>query len=95
MSHTLQESRKLDHIELAMSAQTPRADVDSRFFYEPLFGTHPTDETDLSLSFLGKKLKAPLWVSSMTGGVGPARHINQNLARVCAQFGLGLGSTLS
>ena len=27
----------------------------------------------------------------MTGGVGPARHINQNLARVAAEFGLGMG----
>lgn len=91
MSKLLQESRKLDHIELAMSAQTTRLEADSRFFYEPLFAAHPKAEIDLSLSFLGKKLKAPLWISSMTGGVGPARHINQNLARVCRQFGLGMG----
>lgn len=86
-----QETRKLDHIELAMSAQTNRLEVDNRFYYEPLFSSHPTKDTDLSHSFLGKKLGAPLWVSSMTGGVGPARHINQNLARVCHEFKLGMG----
>ena len=91
MPEKLQESRKLDHIELALTAQTPCKDVDSRFYYEPLFSGHPTGQTDISLTFFDKKLNAPLWVSSMTGGVGPARHINQNLARVCREFGLGMG----
>lgn len=36
-------------------------------------------------------MQAPFWVSSMTGGVGEARHINQNLARVCREFSLGMG----
>lgn len=91
MPEILQESRKLDHIELALSAQTLRLEVDQRFYYEPLFSPHPTPNADLSLTFLGKKLNAPLWISSMTGGVGPARHINQNLARICREFGLGMG----
>ena len=86
-----QESRKLDHIELALRAQTTRSDVDQRFDYEPLFSNHPTTATDISQTFLGKKLQVPLWISSMTGGVGPARHLNQNLARVCREFGLGMG----
>ncbi len=85
-----QEERKKDHIVLAVSAQLDRAEIDERFFYEPLLAAHP-EHTDLSLSFLGKTLKAPLWISSMTGGTGEARHINQNLARVCREFGLGMG----
>ncbi|MGZ3809071.1 MAG: isopentenyl-diphosphate delta-isomerase, partial [Bacteriovorax sp.] len=56
-----------------------------------LFSPHPAHDLDLSVFFLGKKLRSPLWISSMTGGVGEARHINQNLARVCAEFGLGMG----
>ncbi|MDD4973518.1 MAG: hypothetical protein PHY93_04165 [Bacteriovorax sp.] len=91
MPRVIQETRKMDHIDLAIAAQTKRVEVDHRFFYEPLMSAHPNEETDLSLLFLGKKLKAPLWVSSMTGGVGPARHINQNLARLCHEFGLGMG----
>ena len=91
MTEIKQETRKLDHIELALRSQMNRHEQDRRFYYEPLFKAHPTDETDISLNFLGKKLNAPLWISSMTGGVGPARHINQNLARICHEYGLGMG----
>jgi isopentenyl-diphosphate delta-isomerase len=88
---TMQEKRKLDHIEMALKAQSQKNLVDQRFNYEPLFCAHPDEAVDLSLNFLGKNLKAPIWISSMTGGVGPARHINQNLARLCVEFGLGMG----
>jgi isopentenyl-diphosphate delta-isomerase len=88
---TMQEKRKLDHIEMALKAQSPKTQVDHRFNYEPLFSSHPDENTDLSLNFLGKKMNAPIWISSMTGGVGPARYINQNLARLCSEFGLGMG----
>lgn len=88
---SMQETRKRDHIELTQKAQTERAEVDSRFYYEPMQSAHPNSQTDLSTNFLGKKMAAPFWISSMTGGVGEARHINQNLARVCREFSLGMG----
>ena len=91
MQETTQESRKRDHIELTTLAQTGRLEVDPRFFYEPLLSSHPDSHFDISTNFLGKKISAPLWISSMTGGVGEARHINQNLARVAAEFKLGMG----
>jgi len=91
MQEMTQESRKMDHIDLANRAQSKRIEVDDRFYYEPILAAHPSHQTDISLTFLGKKLNAPLWISSMTGGVGPARHINQNLARVASEFGLGMG----
>lgn len=85
------EYRKTGHIQLTQSAQTPKELVDSRFNYEPLFSKHPTDFNVLKTQFLDKNLGAPLWISSMTGGTGAAKHINQNLATVCAQFKLGMG----
>ncbi len=88
---SMQESRKRDHIELTQKSQTAKALVDSRFFYEPMLSSHPSSESDLSTHFLGKKMAAPFWISSMTGGVGVARHINQNLAQVCREFSLGMG----
>lgn len=91
MQDTSQETRKRDHIELTKVAQTARVEVDSRFNYEPMLSMHPDKSFDISTKFLGKKIKAPLWISSMTGGVGAARHINQNLARVCHEFSLGMG----
>ena len=33
----------------------------------------------------------PVWVSSMTGGTRSAAEINRNLARVCAEYGMGMG----
>ena len=87
----MQENRKRDHIELTQKAQTKSHEVDGRFDYEPLLAAHPNEKSDISTVFLGKKIKAPLWISSMTGGVGPAREINQNLAKVCHEFSLGMG----
>lgn len=88
---SMQETRKRDHIELTQKSQTERAEVDSRFFYEPILSGHPDSNTSISTNFLGKKMAAPFWISSMTGGVGEARYINQNLARVCHEFKLGMG----
>ncbi|OUR97205.1 hypothetical protein A9Q84_12830 [Halobacteriovorax marinus] len=81
--------RKFEHIQLATAAQTGVGELNQFFDYEPLFSAHP-DSVDLSLTFLGKKMQAPLWVSSMTGGTGPAKIINQNLALVTKEFGLGM-----
>lgn len=81
--------RKFEHIQLANAAQTQVSEINQFFDYEPLFSTHPED-VDLGLTFLDKKMKAPLWISSMTGGTGAAKIINQNLAQVTKEFGLGM-----
>ncbi|MFT6070311.1 MAG: isopentenyl-diphosphate delta-isomerase [Bacteriovoracaceae bacterium] len=86
------EERKMAHINLAMESQISGVLKDKRFNYEPLFEAHPSEnEGPKSINFLGKNLLAGLWISSMTGGTGPARHINQNLARGVGEFGLGMG----
>jgi len=83
-------SRKQDHIDLAFKADMANQGPDSRFNYEPLLSGHPKDVLS-PISFLGKTLKAPLWVSSMTGGTEKAHMINTRLATACAKFGLGMG----
>jgi isopentenyl-diphosphate delta-isomerase len=83
--------RKADHIDLAFASQMDQATRDPRFYYEPLFAAHPDPKGDLPVSFLGKQLRYPLWVSSMTGGTEAARKINENLGRMCGEFGLGMG----
>jgi isopentenyl-diphosphate Delta-isomerase len=82
-------SRKRDHIDLAFKSQIK--DLDSRFYYEPLFSAHPQKGSLKPFTFLEKTFKVPLWVSSMTGGTEKARIINQNLARACKDFGFGMG----
>src|SRR5687768_10434015 len=83
--------RKQDHIDLAFEANMANNRPDARFSYEPMLNAHPSADHDLSISFLGKSLKAPLWVSSMTGGTEMALDINRRLAATCARFGLGMG----
>jgi isopentenyl-diphosphate delta-isomerase len=84
-------SRKRDHIELAFRSQIGHADVDDRFYYEPVLTAHPEKGSLPPFSFLGKTLCSPLWVSSMTGGTEYAHIINHNLARACRDFGMGMG----
>ncbi len=81
------ESRKGDHIALAFDAQVKQ--VDPRFYYEPLLSAHP--KTLPNTHFLGKILRTPMWVSSMTGGAERAGRINKNLAKICQEFGFGMG----
>lgn len=88
--------RKSDHLNLAVNSQVGADLCDPRFTYEPLLSGHPQDaisevEARFGQTWAGKKLKAPLWISSMTGGTGEAREINQRLARVAGEFGLGMG----
>ena len=84
-------SRKQDHIELAFQSQVEEGKLDNRFYYEPLLAAHPSDKNLEPFQFLGKTMQAPIWVSSMTGGTEWAKTINQNLARACNEFGMGMG----
>lgn len=84
-------SRKKDHIDLAFQSQVGPLELDKRFHYEPALAAHPEPGSIPPLQFLGKTLRTPVWVSSMTGGTEQARHINRNLARACGEFGMGMG----
>lgn len=83
--------RKQDHIDLAFKSRVEAGALDERFYYEPLFSIHPKPGSLPPVRFLQKNLRAPVWVSSMTGGTALAGAINHNLARACAEFGLGMG----
>lgn len=84
-------ARKKDHIELAFSARLEKGDIDGRFYFEPMLAAHPKPGSLPAQTFLGKSLKVPLWVSSMTGGTALAGTINHHLARACGEFGMGMG----
>ena len=84
------EQRKSEHINLALKTQTADIEKDSRFAYEPLLKAHPSDHLP-QIPIGNKMLMAPLWISSMTGGTSKAGVINNNLARLAAEFGLGMG----
>ncbi len=81
--------RKADHLDLTFKSQTGANFNDTRFMYEPLMGD--INDIDLKTIFIDTEFDAPVWISSMTGGTGLAAKINKNLARVCSDFGLGMG----
>lgn len=84
-------SRKEDHIDMAFKANMGQSLADPRFHYEPMLSGHKKESLDLNLQFAGKQLNYPIWVSSMTGGTERAKNINHNLARICGEYGLGMG----
>ncbi len=84
------EDRKDDHIKLSLKSQASIL-KDDRFYYEPILSGNNTDKVLKPFIFLGKTLRTPIWVSSMTGGTKAAKNINLNLARACNEFGMGMG----
>src|SRR5512133_988714 len=83
-------TKKKDHINLALGSQADIMMHDNRFNYEPLLSAHPGNIPE-PLDFAGKKMKMPVWISSMTGGSEASGNINVNLAKACNEFGLGMG----
>lgn len=89
--------RKADHIRVNLE-QDVRSGLSSGF--ERLHFEHlAVPELDLrridtSLTFLGKRLKAPVLISSMTGGTDKGGRINLSLAEAAQTLGaaMGLGS---
>jgi isopentenyl-diphosphate delta-isomerase len=89
------ERRKADHIRINLEedVQFPRLTTGLeryRFIHQALPELN-LDEIDLSTTLLGKRLRAPLLISSMTGGTEAARTINRNLARAAQAAGIAMG----
>lgn len=49
------------------------------------------DAIDTSIEFLGKRLRAPLVISALTGGHAEVANINARLAHAAERFGLAMG----
>jgi isopentenyl-diphosphate delta-isomerase len=91
------EERKARHIDVVLEEDvTSHLDVgfDSVRLRHEALPEIALDEVDISTTFLGKSLRAPFVISSMTGGTPRAAAINRNLAlgAEAAGIALGLGS---
>ncbi|HEY7219775.1 MAG TPA: type 2 isopentenyl-diphosphate Delta-isomerase, partial [Candidatus Binatia bacterium] len=89
------QQRKKEHLELCLdtenvSSRSPTGFEAYRFVHNAL-PELDIDEIDLSTKFFGKRLKAPVLISSMTGGFDLARTVNRNLAAAAQELGLAMG----
>ncbi len=88
-------SRKADHIRINLeeNVQFPRLTTGLeryRFLHQAVPELNLGD-IDLHQEFLGKRLAAPVLISSMTGGTEQAAEINRNLALAAQETGIAMG----
>ncbi len=88
------DQRKADHIRINLEKDVRSALTtgleDYHFTHEALPELN-LEKIDTSLLLFGKKLAAPLLISSMTGGTVEAGLINQRLAEVAQSSGIAMG----
>jgi isopentenyl-diphosphate delta-isomerase len=85
------EARKEAHLALTMHGPVQESVADGFAAYRLEHNALPEldlDQIDMSTSFLGKALRAPLLISGMTGGAQRAREINRNLAAAAQATGI-------
>lgn len=89
------QTRKADHLRICLEddVQFNRLTngLDKYRFDHACLPELNLKEIDLSTKFLGKTLKAPLLISSMTGGTERAKTINSRLAIAAQKHGLAMG----
>src|SRR5436190_158616 len=87
------EQRKAEHVNIILQ-ENVSAEYnywnDVRLVHDALPEVD-LDAIDLSVKFFGKKLRAPLIISWMTGGFGMGKEINANLAKAAAEVGVAMG----
>ena len=87
-------SRKSDHIRINLEEDV-RSGLSTgleryRFIHQAL-PEIDLDDVDLNLQLFGRKLQAPLLISSMTGGTAEAAEINRTLAIAAQETGIAMG----
>jgi len=92
---TRTQRRKKEHLELCLDTEgvsgPSRTGLECYRFIHNALPELDIDEIDLNTTFLGKPLKAPILISSMTGGFDLARKVNRNLAAAAQALGLAMG----
>ncbi|HKS12597.1 MAG TPA: type 2 isopentenyl-diphosphate Delta-isomerase [Pseudomonas sp.] len=87
--------RKDDHLDIVLDPHKAARQVDAG--WEALRFEHcalpelDLDDIDLGCSLLGIPLRAPLLISSMTGGAQRAEAINRHLAEAAHELGIAMG----
>ncbi len=87
-------TRKADHIRINLEEDVRSGLTTGLEHYRLIHQALPEldlEQVDLGLDLFGKRLRAPLLISSMTGGTPEAEAINRVLAQAAAERGIALG----
>jgi isopentenyl-diphosphate delta-isomerase len=88
------DQRKSDHIKINLEKSVGSAltsGLERYLFTHEALPELDLEAVDMTLTLFGKKLNAPILISSMTGGTEEAREINQRLAEAAQECGLAMG----
>lgn len=88
------DQRKADHININLEQDVRSAlttGLEKFHFVHEALPELNLDEVDTTLSLFGKKLGAPILISSMTGGTAEAATINLRLAEAAQAEGVAMG----
>ncbi|VXD22757.1 Isopentenyl-diphosphate delta-isomerase [Planktothrix serta PCC 8927] len=89
------ESRKADHLRICLEEDVQfrqtTTGLERYDFTHCCLPDLNRSEIDITTSFLGKILAAPLLISSMTGGTQQAKLINDRLAAVAQYYNIAMG----
>src|SRR5579862_2613305 len=86
--------RKAEHVTVALnndiSAPQSASWADIHLIHQALPEVN-LDDIDLATPFLGKTLRYPIFISSLTGGHPDVAAINERLAIIAQEYGLAMG----
>ena len=92
---TKTQKRKKEHLEIWLETERVTSSLGTGFegyrFVNNALPELDIDAIDMSTIFLGKRLRAPIFISSMTGGFDLARKVNRHLAAAAQALGLAMG----
>jgi isopentenyl-diphosphate Delta-isomerase len=88
------DKRKADHIKINLEKDVRSAlttGLENYHFIHEALPELDLDQIDTSLSLFGKRLDAPILISSMTGGTADAESINLRLAEAAQEMKIAMG----
>jgi isopentenyl-diphosphate Delta-isomerase len=95
MAEEITARRKDSHLDLCATGEVEP--VENRTLLDDVRLVHcampelAVEDVDLSVELFGKRLKAPLLITGMTGGTERAGKVNRDLAEVAERFGIAFG----
>lgn len=84
-------NRKRDHIEICLGDDIEHGSGSGFDAYQFIHMALPEmnfEDIDLSTTFLGHEINAPIFISGMTGGIDDAININGDLAELCEELNI-------